>query len=346
MAAIRGVNLSGWLVLESWITPSVFAESGTFDQAALLNKLGREEYDRTVAAHRDSFITERDFKAIASRGYNAVRLGVPWHVFGNEGPLPGSHEGCIAYVDRAFQWAEDTGLSVLLDLSLAPGSEISADGLRMSLELTPSRRNAILAIASALASRYASSPAFLGIEPLDEVISQRRTGLLSLTEGAPLASIRRLYRDLYEQIRAIAGPEPIIVFSDAGQPDAWKHFMARDQYENVWLDTHPYRHMDRLDAQGPSGARMLAARSDAQLERASASGLPVMVGEWSAALPVASSQMTGAGRIALERIYVSSQLAAYDDCAAWFFQTWKTEGKLAGWDARVALSSFEREMLD
>ena len=153
MAAIRGVNLSGWLVLESWITPSVFAESGTFDQEALVNKVGRKEYARLVREHRDSFITAKDFEQIASRGYNAVRLGVPWHVFGAEGPLPGVHDGCIGYVDRAFQWAEDAGISVLIDLSLAPGSQISADGLRMSLELTPARRSAILGIASALAGR-------------------------------------------------------------------------------------------------------------------------------------------------------------------------------------------------
>ena len=42
---------------------------------------------------------------------------------------------------------------------------------------------------------------------------------------------------------------------------------------------------------------------------------------------------------------VSEQLAIFKECPAWFFNTWKTEGHLTGWDARVALSSFERAML-
>ena len=71
-----------------------------------------------------------------------------------------------------------------------------------------------------------------------------------------------------------------------------------------------------------------------------------MVGKWSASLPTPDGSMTAEGRIALERIYASGQLAAYRGCPAWFFQTWKTSAFLAGWDARVALASFERGMLN
>ena len=42
---------------------------------------------------------------------------------------------------------------------------------------------------------------------------------------------------------------------------------------------------------------------------------------------------------------MSQQLAAYEDCKAWFFHTWKTATRLSGWDARIALSSFERSLL-
>ena len=56
--------------------------------------------------------------------------------------------------------------------------------------------------------------------------------------------------------------------------------------------------------------------------------------------------MTPEGRIALERVYLSEQLAAFRECPAWFFQTWKTSGKISGWDARVSLATFERRMLD
>ncbi len=342
---LHGVNLAGWLILEPWVTPAVFASTASLDEETLANRLGRDEYARVVREHRDSFITEHDFLRISSRGYDAVRLPVPWHVFGRSGPFPGAHEASIDYVDAAFNWADAAGLKILLDLALVPGATLSNDGLSMSFDLTPARREAILDVAAALAERYAQRSAFLGIEPLDETVSQRRRGLI-VTEGIPLSYLRNLYRDAYAAIRRVAGTGPVVVFSDAGQPGAWRRFMAHDRYENVWLDTHPYRHTDKVDAAGPAGARLLATRSADELAKARTSGLPVMVGEWSAALPLADPMMTAEGRIALERIYVSRQLAAYDGCPAWFFQTWKTAARLSAWDARITLSSFERDMLD
>ena len=70
-----------------------------------------------------------------------------------------------------------------------------------------------------------------------------------------------------------------------------------------------------------------------------------MVGTWCSALPGLDSAMTPEGHIAQERIYMSDQLDLYRACDAWFFQTWKTQGRLSGWDARHAFSSFERRMI-
>ncbi len=101
-----------------------------------------------------------------------------------------------------------------------------------------------------------------------------------------------------------------------------------------------------MNAAGPAGVRRLADASAAYVARARKSGLPVMVGEWSSALPLADAGMTPEGRIALERVYTAGQMSAFSGCAGWFFQTWKTEGRLSSWDARVALSSFETGMFD
>lgn len=345
MARYRGVNLSGWLVPEPWITPELFAVSSTSDEASLKAKLGQEAFDERIKEHRDSFITEKDFTSIARRGYNAVRLPVPWYVFGEAGPLPGNYKGCISYVDRAIGWAEAEGIEVLLDIASAPSSSLSADGLRLDIELNARTKDALITVACALAMRYKDADSFLGIEVIDEVSSQKRKAL-SLTEGTPRALLRNFYRESYDAIRSSVGKACVIVFSDAGQPKAWQSFLAHVDHENVWLDTHPYRHMDRVDATGPSGARLLAARTAHQVEQAKTSKLPVMVGEFSAALPAASSIRTREGRIATERIYVASQLQTYEQCEAWFFQTWKTDERIGGWDARTTLATFEKDMLD
>ena len=86
-------------------------------------------------------------------------------------------------------------------------------------------------------------------------------------------------------------------------------------------------------------------RNSRQLREAARAGMPVMVGKWSAALPIADSAMTPEGRIALERVFTSEQIAAYEKAPAWFFNTWKTSGLLPGWDARVAMATFERGMI-
>ena len=72
--ALHGVNLTGWLELESWVTPSLFADSGALDEQALITVLGRKRYAALVEEHRSSFIGASDFVKIASRGFNAVRL--------------------------------------------------------------------------------------------------------------------------------------------------------------------------------------------------------------------------------------------------------------------------------
>lgn len=73
-----------------------------------------------IERHRETFVDERDFARIAARGFDAVRLQVPWFVFGEDGPMPGPSTGCIGYVDAAFDWAEAAGVSVLLDVAVAP----------------------------------------------------------------------------------------------------------------------------------------------------------------------------------------------------------------------------------
>ena len=40
---LRGVNLTGWLTLEPWVTPEPFARTATVDEVSLAAKLGKVE---------------------------------------------------------------------------------------------------------------------------------------------------------------------------------------------------------------------------------------------------------------------------------------------------------------
>lgn len=340
----HGVNLTGWLTLESWVTPELFADSGALDEVSLIGSIGNRRYTEVVERHRASFLGPSDFKQIAARGFNAVRLPVPWYVFGKKGPEPGPYVGCLQSVENAFNWAEDIGLKILLVLAISPGSTDEARSLVRDQVDFKEYRADMLDVIKMLAHRYALREGFLGIEVADDPHLQVRRGV-SFSEGLAKHTLRNYYRDAYKVIRRETGPDTLVVFPDGGQLMALRTFRAKDKYENVWLDCHLLHHTDNVDAAGPSAVRKLVDKSRTSLEEAAKTGVPTMVGKWSASLPFADAMMTPEGRIALARVYVSEQLAAFRRCPGWFFQTWKTSGRLVGWDARIALASFERRML-
>ena len=342
--SLHGVNLTGWLTLESWVTPELFAEAGALDERALMTALGPKRYAEFVRGHRAEFVTREDFVKIAARGFNAVRLQVPWYVYGEQGPEPGPYVGCIEYVDQALEWAEEIGLNVVFALAMNPGAPCGDDGLAPDNADCHVPRERVLDVIYALAKRYALRAGFFGIELADDPVVQVRRGL-ALTDGLPIHRLRNYYREAYELIRSAAGDDPVVILPDGGVPGGWGRFMAQRHYVNVWLDCHLDRPTARVDVSGPSGVRKLVAAHGRYLREARRSGMPVMVGKWSSSLPIPDAQMTPEGRIALERVYTSEQLGAYEKCPAWFFNTWKTSGMLAGWDARVALATFERGMI-
>ena len=68
--AFHGVNLSGGLTLEPWVTPELFADSGALDEPTLVQSLGIMRYQEIVARHRKGFDHVASFVTYAKR-YNA-----------------------------------------------------------------------------------------------------------------------------------------------------------------------------------------------------------------------------------------------------------------------------------
>ncbi|MGI6230366.1 MAG: glycoside hydrolase family 5 protein [Tractidigestivibacter sp.] len=341
---LHGVNLTGWLTLEPWVTPELFAQSGSLDEETLARNLGRRRYADVVSAHRSSFIQRNDFVQIASRGFNAVRLPVPWYVFGRKGPEPGPYQGCIDYVDQALDWAEEIGLHVIFAFVINAGAPNSGNGISPDLADCHVPRSEILRVIGTFCKRYAFRMGFYGIEVADAVVPQVRRGLM-VTDGVPAHRLRNYYRDAYEVVRNACGDDVLVILPDGGVPALWGRFMAQTHYKNVWLDVQLDNPPQGVDVGGPSGIRKVMDAQNAHIRAAMRTGMPVMVGKWSSALPLADSDMTPEGRVALERIYSSEQIALYGKRPAWFFNTWKTSGLLASWDARVTLATFERGMI-
>lgn len=348
---IRGVNLSGWFIPEPWVTPSLFAATGASNASELQDALGTARYNERVRQHYETFVSEDDFRRMSLIGLNAVRLPVPWYAFGSQEDNA-SYISVVDYIDRAMEWAAKYDMRVLLDLSTVPGgqgdSNASATDSVAEWHSSTNGRHAALTVLEGLAERYGSSDALLGIELLDTPRMRVRTGLFSVSDGIPSHYLRNFYRDAYELVRAHMGDDKLVVFSASGHPSEWRHFMRGERYRNVVMDVHLYHYRDEFaqDITSPRGLSSAILRNKRVLKEAQATGFPVIVGEWSGAAVFASSSVTPEGRTAYERVFVANQLASFSTCAGWFFQTWKTEKRIPVWDARVALGTLEKAMID
>ncbi|KAF8215877.1 glycoside hydrolase family 5 protein [Mycena galopus ATCC 62051] len=126
---VRGVNLGGWLVLEPWITPSLFDDTGNtniVDEWTFGQLQSKATATAALTTHWNTWITESDFEAIAAAKLNHVRLPIgywAWDISGGEPYI----QGQLAYLTKAVQWASDTGLKVIIDLHGAPGSQNGFD---------------------------------------------------------------------------------------------------------------------------------------------------------------------------------------------------------------------------
>jgi glucan 1,3-beta-glucosidase len=154
-APLRGVNLGGWLVLEKWMTPSLFDATDAVDEYTFMST---PDAAARLQSHRETFITESDMAWIAEQGLDLVRLPVGHWVLGGDEP----YLGAAGLLDAAMDWAATYELAVLLDLHAASGSQNGQDhsgrvGPRRWYRERSHREHTHAALA-ALATRYANHP--------------------------------------------------------------------------------------------------------------------------------------------------------------------------------------------
>ncbi|KAA8648600.1 hypothetical protein EYZ11_001579 [Aspergillus tanneri] len=359
---VRGVNLGGWLVLEPWITPSIFegAGDGAVDEWTLTEILGKNEAKARLSQHWSSFITQGDFSRMAAAGLNHVRIPVGyWATSPNEGePYV---DGQLEFLDNAIDWARDTGLKVIVDLHGAPGSQNGFDnsGRKGPIEwLQGDTVQRTLQAIDILAERYASQDDVVaGIEALNEP---------NVPAGVDVNGLRDYYDDVFDTVRG-HNPNTAVVFGDGFLPvTSWNDFSVGDG--NIVMDSHHYHMFDNgligQDINGHVGSVCGYAK---ELE---ASNKAVVVGEWTGAMTDCAKYLNGRGvsarydgtfassakfgdcsamrggsvsnlpeedRASMRR-FIEAQLNAYELKSGWLFWTWKTEGA-PGWDMEDLLAN-------
>ncbi len=323
---IRGVNLGGWLVLEKWMTPEIFRGLAT-DEYSLCERAD-ESVRAKLTTHRDTFITKDDFIWLADHGVSAVRLPIGYWVFGDADPyLP-----TIEYVDKAFDWADATGIKILLDMHGAPASQNGKDhsGQIGTAGWHTSDVHVIktLGVLLELTRRYKKRDSFLGMELMNEPASNRSTRRV----------LRRYYKAAYRMIRAECGNSPWVVINDGYDAKHWRRKLRGRRYTNVYIDTHQYQLFSDKDKQLNIDGHIAKTTKEIPKELATLrKHHPVIVGEWSLALDPGSLQdLDAAGLDAAKRAYAAAQLLAYQKTAAWFYWSYKT-GKQNDWNFRYCV---------
>ena len=341
---LRGVNLGGWLLLEKWITPSLFAGLAATDETTYCAELGLDEATRRLHHHWQTFITRDDFAWLARTGINAVRLPVGHWLFGPDYPYHRSYGsarhpfvvGGLAIVDQVFAWAAEFGLRVVLDLHAAPGCQNGFDngGILGVCEWHTDETyiNHTLDVLERLAERYGDHPALHAIEALNEPRWDIPTNLL-----------KRFTRAAYERIRRHCPAERVsVVFHDGFRNfREYAGFLQAPEFQNVVLDIHRYQCFDRHDLDMDIFGHIRKTVNEWHTEVDEIvrdSGFQVYCGEWSLGLnlQVVSLWAEGPFNHALEgmdafqmaaalRGYAAAQLLTFEKCDGWFFWTFRTE---------------------
>ncbi|KAF1940327.1 glycoside hydrolase [Clathrospora elynae] len=360
---VRGVNIGGWLVLEPFITPSIFEEHSSsdwpiYDEWTLCEKLGQQSCAAALKPHWDSFVSLDDFWRIKGAGFNVVRIPIGyWSYVEPWGPYT---QGAAPYLDAAIDWARQTGLKVIIDLHGAPKSQNGFDhsghksanpgwGDSDSLHYTHT-------VLKQLEQKYAipsMQDVVVAIQFLNEPF------LLKLDQDM----VKQFYREAFYNLREISDTPALL--HDGFKDPTWMNGFLTPQDNgayNAIVDHHEYQIFD-------SGAVAMSLDQHIDLTCNSANNYDgsdkwTIVGEWSGAFTDCAPHLNGfnmgsrmegsypgsywigscAGKSGpvsswsqdwknSVRRYIEVQLDTYEaHTHGWVFWNFKTEGSAGEWD--------------
>jgi len=304
-AKIRGVNLGGWLVLEPWITPSLFKQfdprDNVVDEWRFTEVLGKSEARKQLEHHWDTWLTEDHIRELADSGINHVRIPFGYWTFGDIRVGEPWVDGELPYLERAIEWCSKHGVHVLLDLHGVPGSQNGFDnsGKRGAVMWADSYRDntgrvrypnierslAVIRNVTRVFTQPRFRQAVVAIEPVNEAFV-----------SVPLEIVKDYYLQAYEIIKQGTDPthgyDIAVVIGDSFRFGAWNGFMFPPHYRHVWIDTHIYQVFDtyRLQFSWAEHEKLTCGTNKPEV---SVSPLSTLVGEWSLATTDCATWLNG-----------------------------------------------------
>ncbi|PKI85884.1 glucan 1,3-beta-glucosidase [Malassezia vespertilionis] len=292
---VRGVSVGGWLVIESFIVPSFYENTGdnrVIDEWSYGKHVDHDQAQRAYREHIDNFITEDDFAEIASYNLNHVRVPFPYWGIKTYNGDPYVKANQYDKLKEAATWAKKHGLSMIIELHTVPGGANPYDhgghtdhSNWLGNEDDYGRT---LEILETLASEFSKSKysAVTGISLVNE------------PNGDP-NEIYDFYKRGYRAVRNPDGGETnlMVIAGDAFKNPAtdnfWNGKFPHGKYQNVMMDTHVYRLFDPTS---------IAMHQDERIGyycglkggfRNANQNLYSLVGEWSPAFTDCAPELNG-----------------------------------------------------
>lgn len=289
------------------------------------NGYGPNRAAQVLKEHRSTFIREDDFVFLYKQGISAVRIPVGWWIASDPKPPAPFVGGSLACLDKAFSWAQNHGIKVIIDLHAAPGSQNgdehsgSRDGF---IEWADSQKNIDTSLSTIdfLAARYAAHPALLGIELLNEPRSP----------AVSLNNVTAYYSRGYDIVRKYSSSAYVIMCNRIGPADPKELFQMNNGLSRTVVDVHYYNLFDDATFKNMTVQQNIdyikTTRAQTVQSLVSANGPLIFVGEW-----VAEWEVQNATRPDYQR-YGDAQLQVYGEASfGWTYWTLRNIGN-RHWD--------------
>ncbi|PPQ82283.1 hypothetical protein CVT25_008433 [Psilocybe cyanescens] len=294
---IRGVNLGGWLVLESFTTPSLFDRTGdvrVVDEYTFGQFVPKVRASELLKEHWDTFITEKDFEDIAAAGLNHVRIPIGHWMFelSSEDPY---YQGQLPYLLKAVEWARKYRIQVIVALYGAPSSQngfINSGHFR-DAAYWHKNQTSVDRTVNVMKTLTAMFEDQTDIVSIIQVMNEPAGFRKAILNPELLEVLKKYYYDSYNFIRNPLGGKKksnfIVMLHDAFQHlSYWNNFMPNNTYDGVMMDTHIYQMFNdhaslyflHIDAHMTDDEHIQRACTNATIM--SKSPMNTIIGEWTA----------------------------------------------------------------
>lgn len=269
VVTLKGTNIGGWHVMESWMCPVDSVDQITTIKV-LTERFGKEAAEDLLKIYEDNWLTEKDFDYMSELNFNVLRIPISYlNLLDEDGLL---RSDTLARLDWAVEECAKRGIYVILDLHAAPGSQSgrdhSGDTSGSILYKDAASQEICISLWVQLAEHYKGNPNIAGYDLLNEPEGDEQERIGWGPVQLPF------YDRLYRAVREVDADHLIIIeaiWNATDMPDPSVY-----GWENVMYQYHFYG-WDGIDDVQKQRAFI---NSKITLDKKTNFNVPVLIGEF------------------------------------------------------------------